>query len=768
VSIASNGNRPYTADTRALVLSSEPQRALVPVRAVPSTPAAERATPPTLPSQLVAGRQSQPTWGGLFAHMGWRTIPRRSYERVDLTKLNIASMQVHQVMEILGDVSPEVSQALWNNLLMTNSGYELKVLDAAGNPDEQGQAMLDELVTRFNPHAGGLDGIIDQWHYTAYLQGAMAGEIVLSKGLKDVDDIFPISPWTIQFERDEPYPRPVQRLPWETKARELNTATFYYLPILPAVDDPYGRAPFSAVLSALQFDLQMLVDLRIAMHANAWDRLDITVLETAIVEAMPEKDRLNPVTRRAWVQSVMDEVRSSVSDMRADDTLIHTDATTIKPVQSGNRNVAAIQVFRMLERRIIRGLKQLPILMGSNEGTTETHGTIQFEIYIDGIRAVQDRTRRMLESMLTIAMQVRGRQSTVVMEWTDIRTVDRVRDAQAEAQEIENAAAKRDQGWINQDAASEAVTGSAAVADAPRAVTIDLTEDVEDDDAADETENDGDGRSRARATSTQRVTDESQTKAWQDAEASVLALLARYFREQRDAFPAEEVAEELDDLYGYEDPDVDVVVSDREVLPVVSAWFASVAALALAGGLTEDVNAAYVRAYNTAGTRALRQLGISGSFKLTNEEILTRIREKAVLRVTGFDEHSKRVLARIVARGIRDGLTVEELASRIKNVFTDMSDARALAIAQTEVTDLWAEVSQEVGRRNGLDNHTWHTELDDVTCEECAPNDGVTVAIGAQFPSGHSAPAVHPRCRCWLELEVPADWVAPNEPWRGA
>jgi hypothetical protein len=754
----------YYAETRGLPLTE-----IVPIRAgVAVDPPAQRQSDPTgpfIPSQLVAGRQTGVTWGGIMAGFGWRSIPRRQYTRVDLTSLNLARMQPHQVMEILAEVSPEVSQALWNNLLMTNSGYELKVVDARSDkPDDEGQEVLNRILERVNPHAGGLDGIIDQWHYTAYLQGAMAGEIVLSPGLKDVDDIFPVSPWTIEFVPDAPYPRPVQRLPHEARPRELNEHTFFYLPILPAVDDPYGRMPFASVLHALHFDLQLLTDLKVAVHANAWDKLDITVLESVIVNAIPERDRHNPQVRQRWVQAVVNDVRSAFAGMQPDDHFIHTDATEIKPVQSGNRNVGVVPIFRMLERRIIRGLKQLPILMGSNEGTTETHGTIQFEIYIDGIRAVQDRTKHMLEAMLTLAMQVHGRQSKVIMDWDAIRTVDRFREARSEWQEVQNAIAKRDQGWITQDDASIAVTGSPAVTDAPVASVLEVQpiSDDEDADADDDTENDGDGRVRSVSINAQaqRVA-EYESRPWRESEARIRRLAERYFVGLAEDYPADEVAQDVVDLYG----GVAELVSEDDVHAVTSVWFAGMAALLLAEVFIADLHGAYVSGYTAAAQRRLHELGIGGRFKLTNSTILDELQERAALRVSGIDEVTRQRLARLVALGIRDAQTVEELAATIRGLFRDMSETRALAIAQTETTDMWAAATTETGRRNGISEHTWRVEPG--VCEECAPNDGATAAIGQSFPSGHSAPSVHPRCKCWLEIEIPSDWEAPDEPWRG-
>jgi len=141
-----------------------------------------------------------------------------------------------------------------------------------------------------------------------------------------------------------------------------------------------------------------------------------------------------------------------------DDTFIHWDFVKVEGVDSSGKMLQVAPLIRVLELRTIRALKQLPVLMGSNEGTTETHGTVQFEIYAAGIRALRNKVDWVIERMLTTALNVLGVQAAVVMEWEDIRTSDRLKDAQAEQIEIQNATAKVMNGWwANEEAAMEIV-----------------------------------------------------------------------------------------------------------------------------------------------------------------------------------------------------------------------------------------------------------------------------------------------------------------------
>jgi hypothetical protein len=110
---------------------------------------------------------------------------------------------------------------------------------------------------------------------------------------------------------------------------------------------------------------------------------------------------------------------------------------------------------------MIKALKQLPILMANNEGTTETHGTVQWDIFVAGLQSLQEPICFVLGRMLQLALEVYGRQGRVECFFEPIRTSDRKADADAEGKEIENAIRKWAAGFQTWEESSIEVTGSA-------------------------------------------------------------------------------------------------------------------------------------------------------------------------------------------------------------------------------------------------------------------------------------------------------------------
>lgn len=444
------------------------------------------------PVALGGARQTQPSNANPLAMLSYHFLPRRAYQYTDLgDAARYGLMNAQQLLELSADLSAEVSMALWNVLRTTNSGWTFEVRTPTGTRElKSAKGRLEAFLNEVNKDWGGIDAIIDSWTITAYLQGAIAGEIELTEDLNDVVDIHAVQPWTIHFMRDEaqryvPFQQQIVTIGAGAGGngalqgygvagypfRRLNPLTFGYLPIDAAPDDPYGRPPAAPVLQLLPFDLQLLKDIRQAVHTNAWGRLHIKVMEEVILKNAPVEVRKDPTGQAQvkYVNSVLTSFRDAYEGLKPDDAFFTSDAIELKPTDYAGSTFDVERVIRMLERRIIRALKQLPVLMGSNEGTTETHGTVQMEIYAAGIESFQRKIAALLEKLCNVALQTWGISGKVKWTFDQVRASDRLKDAQADKAEAELAAYRRDQGWITQDDASIASTGSEAVETEPLA-----------------------------------------------------------------------------------------------------------------------------------------------------------------------------------------------------------------------------------------------------------------------------------------------------------
>jgi hypothetical protein len=395
--------------------------------------------------------------------MPYSYIPRRRYEQYDIANFEQSYLTASQLLSILPDLNPDVGLAVWNVLRLGSSGWNYTVKDAAGQDDEAGKELLDGLINRINPHGGGMSGLIVQWLQSGFLQGAVAGEVALTEGLDDIEDFYVVDPFTIKFKRDENQRLTMWHIPpsGPQLPTELNPEKFWYVPIDPWIDDPYGRPPAAPVLQEVWFDISVICDLRKVVHNQGWPRIDIKIIEEVLLNNAPAGVKNDQAKLADWLNDRLTEIQQAYNDLEPDDSFVHFDAVEINASESTGRLFDASAVVRVIERRMIKALKQLPILMASNEGTTETHGTVQWQIFVAGLQSLQEPIDFILERMLQLSLEVLGYQGRVECWFEPIRTSDRMADANAEGKEIDNAIKKWQAGFQTWEESAIEVTGSA-------------------------------------------------------------------------------------------------------------------------------------------------------------------------------------------------------------------------------------------------------------------------------------------------------------------
>lgn len=469
------------------------------------------------PPPLMGGRQTLPTNPGLFGYP-YNFLPRRAWHGVDLTDIrDVTLLNPQQILDMLADLSPEVSQAVWNNLRMVNSGWKFNVKTKDGTKElPKGKELLEKLLRQFNAKFGGINMVIGQLIFSLYLQGAAAAELVLSRNLEEVVDFVAVQPWTIYFQRDitqnfavyqlQTLAYPNQAAGYNQNAsgnsnppapgvsakvgdkipqalnstantvanaatmstfpfRRLNLTTFTYVPLDPSIDDPYGRSPAAPVLQLILFDIQFLRDMRQSVHMSVWGRLHMQADEDKMLANAPALVRNDPTgdLQLQYLTQRLAYLQEAYEKLAPDDAFISTNAVDLKGVNFAGGTLQIDNIARFIERRVIRALKQLPVLMGSNEGTTETHGTVQYEIYANGIRSLQNIVAGIMDDLLTVALEFYGIDGRCEWEFEPVRSVSRQDAANALKAEMDNLDYQVQRGWITNDDAAIQVTGSKAV-----------------------------------------------------------------------------------------------------------------------------------------------------------------------------------------------------------------------------------------------------------------------------------------------------------------
>lgn len=440
---------------------------------------------------LPAGRASRDSADSV-AFSSWLVQPPSGYQtNWQMINLDMRAMQDRspiELMEMLADLSPEVSRALWDFLRMCNPGWEVEAHRPGSEvEDERAKKALGMFIDALTDQHGSFDVVIGRLFMGPFLRGAFCSELVLDKRGRMPLDIATPDAESIRFRKrkDDERGEVWQAGQWQGgNFIPLDIPTFRYTPIDPMPNSPYGRPMAAPALFTSLFMLGMMHDLKRVIQQQGYPRLDVSI-DTEKLAATSTQFGMDLAAFEAYVQQVVDSVTNSFASLEPDDTYVHTEQVTVnKPVgAAGSGSLQGIEaVITMLERQAVRALKTMPIMLALNESTGETQSNRQFEIFTAGIKSIQHYCETMLEHHLKLALEAQGIQADVEFRFAELRAAEQLRDAQTETMKINNAKAKEDHGWISHDEASEEVTGHKATGEvlAPVAGSLEIVQDDND------------------------------------------------------------------------------------------------------------------------------------------------------------------------------------------------------------------------------------------------------------------------------------------------
>lgn len=400
----------------------------------------------------------------------------------DLDNDTLSRMSPQRLAEVLTDLSPDVSRALWDFLRMCNPGWTVQVFRPGGKTAfPKGQQACDAFITQLGLYYGSFKIPVGYLFIGAFLRGSILGELVLDRrGRRPVDLATP-DPASVRFRRVDDLERGAIWQPFQWQGSEqvpLDRATICYIPVDPLPGPPYGRAIVAPALFTALFLLGLLHDLRRVVAQQGYPRIDLVVNLEKLKAMMPKSDddddEPDPKKLAAWVKAAVAEVERFYAQLQPESAYVHTDAIEVKrPVGAvDSSSLGAVDgLIKALERMLVRGLKTMPLMMGTTDGVSEANANRQWEIYAAGIKSIQHLVEAMLERLLTLALQVQGIAAVVRFRFAELRAAEEERDARTQKQRQDNAAHAFDRGWISQQEAAQLAVGHDADAPAPRRTT---------------------------------------------------------------------------------------------------------------------------------------------------------------------------------------------------------------------------------------------------------------------------------------------------------
>jgi SPP1 gp7 family putative phage head morphogenesis protein len=197
----------------------------------------------------------------------------------------------------------------------------------------------------------------------------------------------------------------------------------------------------------------------------------------------------------------------------------------------------------------------------------------------------------------------------------------------------------------------------------------------------------------------------------------------------------------------------DIMPPDWEALFAVIASDARLFAMPL----QEAIQAALL----VGAGHASADFAVEAAFDLSNPRAAAYLEAHAATTVAGINEASRAEIRQIIAAGVRDGQSYDQIARTIRERFEGFGTpapqqhirSRAHLVAATEAGDAYEE-----GNRAVVDDleaaglrieKSWLDVGDGRVDSDCESNAAAGwIPRADTFPSGDQAPTAHPACRC--------------------
>lgn len=375
-----------------------------------------------------------------------------------------------EAIEFLKRVNPDVSMAVWNFVRLANQGNEIHFYPVG---DKEKKTRLTEVENEWREFAArineisnaGLDGLIDQFHYSSFLLGAMACEVEVTEDRMDIYDVYPVKPQTIEWELKEVDGRqkwvPYQYHQFKKVYLDRKNANFFWVPADPDIGDPRGTLQLVPVLQAVDFQMQILQDLQKVLHHQGWPRDDYEINVERMLQYCPQHIKNDPQKLNEWLWEQHSNIVRMLKSLEPDSDIIHFDDVKRNPgTQNTNtRGLDVRAINELVDVQVLNGLKQMGTFVNRSTGKTETWSTVEFLIMTQAIKSCQRGSKRLVEEIARLWLRVRGIQAIPVFTHNVVNwQSEQDRHTVALMKEQFYAIAQL-MGWIDGDMAAQEVIG---------------------------------------------------------------------------------------------------------------------------------------------------------------------------------------------------------------------------------------------------------------------------------------------------------------------
>lgn len=397
-----------------------------------------------------------------------------------LQKLNNQSDMVECIDTVISD-TPDGKMAYNIYLRLANQGIKITWKNAAtGRPVKRYDAECRDFCSRMGKNnASGLDGLIDTLHGCAVARGGMGVEVIVDKGVTDVQEIAIVDPASIEeFEwlPDKNRYAAYQRNNSGEK-KDLYEGNFFWVPFEPKAGRPDGTLKFQpAVYIMIQY-LQFIQDSFAVLQRIGYPRYDVSIDREAFIESLTNK---SPNAVKQACVELFQDIKGKIGQLKYNKDFLHFDEVKIEAI-GGGVNGAGIDIrawAEVLEPLVVNSFSLTPVLLGRLTSGSYSLGSVEFKIVTDTVDAMRRGSKRILEEVLKIWARVHGYNIVPTVEHNPIDWEKELDKLEAQLKNMEYNRRAEEYGYIDHDdAAAKSVGVESAANDDSKGLYVYMSKD---------------------------------------------------------------------------------------------------------------------------------------------------------------------------------------------------------------------------------------------------------------------------------------------------
>lgn len=393
------------------------------------------------------------------------TVTQEHETEALLTDLRNASSAGDKI-ELIAARDPDVSMAIWAFQRLCMQGIQIEITDLNGK-------RLPEVEKQFNLECknwnrignDGLDGIIDTLNKVGLLYNIMMFEVVVSKDKTNTfSGVYIIDPRTIEWQLED-RDGIQQWIPYQDQQGnkvDLTQGNIFWVVCNPDISTPNGPYLLETAIPAVDYKLQTIKDSSAVLRRQGYPYNVYSINKERVINSLPANLKNNKKEIREAIQNAVDLAKQVAASRQPTQDIVITDDISVErnTNSSAGSSIDTRAWFSEIDLQMLNGCKTLGFLMNRNSGSTESWGTVQMKLITDMVKSYQSKTKRLIERLGAIWLQLNGIQGKFKMTHNPL-------EYQSEKQKWESQKAKddhfklaEDQGWLNTDEAAQGAIGS--------------------------------------------------------------------------------------------------------------------------------------------------------------------------------------------------------------------------------------------------------------------------------------------------------------------